>query len=191
MDQNSKITVFRRVSQYLTINEIMIIQKLNKYFQDHFMNTEMKYVASLALLPKILLLDIAQENYLSEFYSQTGISISQISDAYDVCKNASNLIKNPNGEFNFDSWQVEHGGNGWRVDGRFPFKNECRFFEGSYEMGRLTQTVDIPNGTQNRKLYVGTPISRRFDCGNISKLKVTIYQNDNRKKSRDIQVEPE
>lgn len=110
MDQDHKIIVFRKISPYLDLGEISIITQLNKYFYMHFMNSEVKFNAGFVLLSKFFLGMLTQENYAAFLSSQTGISISKVSDAFDICRNASNLLKNPYGELGFTSWEVEDGG---------------------------------------------------------------------------------
>lgn len=57
-------------------------------------------------------------------------------------------------------------------------------------MGKFNQTIDIPSGSNKRKLYAGSPVQRRWDCGCTAKLEVTIDQEDKSSRSQIIEVVP-
>ena len=190
MNQTHQVTVFRKVSSFLETNEIYTLARLNKYFHLHFMNSETNYYISTRKLSEILFQDITEDNYKVLLKSIAGIEVSSLSETIEYLRFACNLLKNPYGGQGFTDWEVSNGGNGWSIEdwGTFDSKPVC--FVSSYAWGTLKQIIELPRlGEVNRKLFVGCPVKRRFDCGGTAKLTVKLDSDRGEEITKEVEAE--
>ena len=184
------MTVFRKVSVFLSPHEIYLLSILNRHFHAHFINSETQYYINLRKFSEILFQDLTEENFQRVVQTITGIHVSSISGCLDSCRPSSNLIQNPFGMNNFAHWEVSNGGDGWAVEHSWTFQNRPTCFVSSYRWGTLTQVIALPRlGAVKRKLFAGCPIRRRFDCGGSAKLIVKLVRDGGEETINEVEVE--
>ena len=180
----------RKCTEFFTLNELWEIAYLNKFFYRHFMNIEVSSFVGLQLVEKHCHQTATQDNFKQIIHDLTGITIESISQIPAVFKYATNLIKNPYGKYGYDGWDKGNRGQGWNIESSLTYNNFPSCFASSYEWGSLSITIELPKYSSKRKLFVGSPVARRRDCGSTAKLEVQIKDSNEQMKKHNIEVIP-
>ena len=125
------------------------------------------------------------------FFEFLGVQINSVTEILNISKYAKNLIKNPSGSKGFEGWSRKNGGNGWVVENFCTYNNQKTVFACSYQWGKLFTVIDLPKLGKKRVLIVGSPVSRRSDCGGTAKLRVYVINNAGEKKVKENLIVPQ
>lgn len=180
MNEAHKLFILKRVSEFLNVKEIINLLCLSKSCYEHFKYSEISLYILIDFLSTLLQRKVTLETYIADFEKYSGIKLTSIVEIPRICY-SPNLIKNPNGNLGFEHWKKRDGGDGWCIENTLTFNNAKTIFVGSYENSYLSVTIDLSPYTTGAKLYgkraylvVGSPVNRRWDCGNTVSLKVDI-----------------
>ena len=123
---------------------------------------------------------------------QDRISPEFLEKVNKVLKITRNLVKNPNGNKNFDFWKItENGGHEWKFENNWyllidipkhiKFDKQQGAFCGSYGTCTMIQKIDLEGPlkegqtfSQKLHLNMGVYVSRRWDCRCEATIKVRI-----------------
>ncbi|OMJ74911.1 hypothetical protein SteCoe_26049 [Stentor coeruleus] len=195
MDESHKLFVLKRVSEFLSTKDIIDLLCLSKSCYEHLKHSEVCLYLLINFLSTLFQRKVTLETYISDFEEYSGIKLSSVVEIPRICY-SQNLIKNPNGGLGFNHWKKKDGGNGWCIEDSLTFNNSKTIFVGSYGEGSLSVNIDLSPFTgpklldRKAKLVVGSPVRRRWDCGNTVSLKVTIENSLNKHREREKTVVP-
>ncbi|OMJ84649.1 hypothetical protein SteCoe_14166 [Stentor coeruleus] len=195
MDESHRLFIFKRASEFLNPKEIGNLLCLSKSHYEHLKHSEVCLYLLINFLSTLFQRKVTSETYISDFEEYSGIKLSSIVEIPRICY-VQNLIKNPNGALGFDHWEKEDDGDGWCIENYFTFNNSKTIFVGSYEECSLSVNIELSPFTglklfgRKAKLVVGSPVKRRWDCGNTVSLKVIIENNLNESRKSEKTVVP-
>jgi F-box associated region len=190
MSIEKTLKIFQKSVEFMSLKEIFRLIYLNKYFYAHFRNNHVAFHIAIAVVYDFIQQKVSLEDFEKVIYDYTNIEIKSVLDIHNICRFSRNLIQDPCGEYNFKGWKVTNGGNGWSADGIIKYNDRPVSFAASYELCKLSTSVDLPRVGVKRKLIVGSPVCRRFDCGGNASLKVSILDCQGKMRSLERKVTP-
>ncbi|CAG9334462.1 unnamed protein product [Blepharisma stoltei] len=162
------ILIFRRSSEFLSLEDSLTLLCLNKYIRQHIANSEWETMVSAKAFSKFL-----EENYQADFISTLQEYDINFHNLYNNFVKSENLLKNPCGELGFQYW---HKDGDWRFSKKGTWKNKSRCFCTSNSWAKLSQEIQLEDKQSRKILLAKSYVARRVDCDSTAQFTVEGYE---------------
>jgi len=176
-----QIELFIKISTYLIFEDFSLLFTLNKKVYELLKSSEQFKNRFINFLSKYLKTKIHPESYQEQIYRITGLRLNSFANISKCFSSTINYILNPCGNFGFEGWSVDNGGNGWEIDSSAYYLNYLTSFVASFEWCHLVYYLrfsEIAYIEGKQILIAGSPVCRRGDCPAKAKIKISIWDEN-------------